>query len=371
MTGTAAEGANQVSTRRSGEASGRRPLPQRVQPHSTWQSFPLTKCGNFMAEICSQGPSAEPHIGPNTLKRIAAAWPRRATIRTDMTTFMQPAAPESGLTDFPVHLIPFAEHPRFLDAPEEARRLVNTLAWQAYNARVIAAEEYVANPTFEKLTHGVFPGVDRYEAKEVVQQSHIDEVWHTYMHMTAMQRTKEAHNLTAQPDYFHPVTNQRLFRLMDQYSEEWERDLLFLVWTVVGELHINNFLELLARDETIQPIHSLVARLHARDEAAHGPIVAEVMKDIFVHLNKEQRKLFTRRIPDAIIALGAEDYEMWSQILNFVGVAGAEEMIADTRRLPGMDSMLTDFSTVERLVRDLDIEDQVDYDFTDSRTSRA
>ncbi|WP_328332131.1 MULTISPECIES: diiron oxygenase [unclassified Streptomyces] len=319
-------------------------------------------------EFVSQNPEADtdPHVGPSTLKRIVAAWPRRATIRTDMAAFMDSGIDDSGATDYPLHLIPFVRHPNFLAASDESRQLVNTLAWQAYNARVIAAEEYVANPTFEMLAHGVFPGVDRYEAKEAVQQSHIDEVWHTYMHMIAMQRTKEAHGLTAQPDYSHPITNRRLFDLVAERSEKWERDILFLVWTVVGELHINNFLELLAHDKTIQPMHSLVARLHARDEAAHGPIVAEVMKDIFVHLNKDQRDLFIHTLPAAITALGAQDYEIWSDILKFVGIAGATEIVADTRRLPGTEMMLTDFSTVERLIRDLGIEDRVDYDFSNT-----
>jgi hypothetical protein len=276
---------------------------------------------------------------------------------------------ESDLTDYPVHLIPFAQHPRFVEVPDESRQLVNTLAWQAYNARVVAAEEYVANPTFEMLTHGVFPGVERYEAKEAMQQAHLDEVWHTYMHMMAMQRTKEARNLTTQPDYSHPITNRVLFDLVAERSEKWERDMLFLVWTVVGELHINNFLELLARDKTIQPMHSTVARLHARDEAAHGPIVAEVMKDVFVHLNREQRELFVRTIPDAITALGAQDYEIWSDILQFVGVPAVAEIINDTRRLPGMEMMLANFSTVERLVRELEIEDRVDYDFAGNVTT--
>lgn len=314
-------------------------------------------------ELAVDHPGVEPHVGPSTLKRLVAAWPRRATIRTDMAAFMAPDPSVSDLTDYPVHLVPFTEHPRFLDASDESRQLVNTLAWQAYNARVIAAEEYVANPTFEMLTHGVFPGVERYEAKEAMQQAHIDEVWHTYMHMTAMQRTKETRNLTTEPDYSHPITNRRLFELVAERSEKWEREMLYLVWTVVGELHINNFLELLARDKTIQPMHSLVARLHARDEAAHGPIIAEVMKDVFVHLNKEQRELFIRTIPDAIIALGAQDYEIWSDILHFVGIPGVTEIVNDTRRLPGTEMMLADFSTVERLVRDLEIEDRVDYDF--------
>lgn len=315
-------------------------------------------------ELGIENVESEPHVGPSTLRRLIAAWPRRATIRTDMAAFMSSEAAASDVPDYPVHLIPFAEHPRFLDAPEESRRLVNTLAWQAYNARVIAAEEYVANPTFEMLAHGVFPGIDRYEAKEAVQQSHIDEVWHTYMHMTAMQRTKEARNLTLEPDYSHPVTNRRLFELTAQRSEKWERDILFLVWTVVGELHINNFLELLARDKTIHPMHSLVARLHARDEAAHGPIVAELMKDVFVHLTKAQRDLFAGSVGDAIRALAAQDYELWSEILQFVDIPGTVEIIADTRNLPGTDMMFTDFSTVERLVRELEIEERVDYDFT-------
>ena len=315
-------------------------------------------------ELGIESIESEPHVGPSTLRRLIAAWPRRATIRTDMAAFMSSEAATSDIPDYPVRLIPFAEHPRFLDAPEESRRLVNTLAWQAYNARVIAAEEHVANPTFEMLAHGVFPGIDRYEAKEAVQQSHIDEVWHTYMHMTAMQRTKEARNLTLEPDYSHPVTNRRLFELTAQRSEKWERDILFLVWTVVGELHINNFLELLAQDKTIHPMHSLVARLHARDEAAHGPIVAELMKDVFVHLTKAQRDLFASYVGDAIRALAAQDYELWSEILQFVDIPGAAGIIADTRSLPGTGMMFTDFSTVERLVRELEIEEHVDYDFT-------
>lgn len=311
------------------------------------------------------------HVGPSTLRRLIAAWPRRATVRSDMAAFMTSELNASSRTDYPVHLIPFAGHPRFLDAPDEQRQLVNTLAWQAYNARVIAAEEYVANPTFEMLAHGVFPGVDRYEAKEAVQQAHIDEVWHTYMHMTAMQRTKAARNLTVEPDYSHPVTNRRLFRLTAERREKWERDMLFLVWTVVGELHINNFLELLAHDETIHPVHSLVARLHARDEAAHGPVVAEVMKGIFGHLNKEQRALFVHALPDAIRALAAQDYELWSDILEFAGVSGATEIIADTRRMPDTEMMFTDFSTVERLACELEIEDLVDYDFANTGPQRA
>jgi 4-aminobenzoate N-oxygenase len=305
----------------------------------------------------------DPSVGPTTLRRIAAAWPRRATIRTDMANLANPEEYQPDLLDYPQHLMPFGAHPLFLAAPQEQRRRVNTLAWLAYNARVIAAEEYIANPTFEKLAHGVFPGVERFEVKEVIQQSHVDEVWHTYMHMIAMRRSREARQVTAEPDYVEPVTNRRLYARTAQTTERWESDLLYLLWTVVGEVSINAFLDLLAADRTIQPMHALVARLHARDEAAHGPVLAEVAKEIFPRFNREQRELFIRSIPEAIVAFGAEDYELWPQILRFSGFAHADEVIADTRSQPGTDLILTDFSTVHRLVCELGIEDRVDFDF--------
>ncbi|MFI7102438.1 diiron oxygenase [Streptomyces sp. NPDC050161] len=306
---------------------------------------------------------AQPSVGRSTLRRLADAWPRRATIRTDMAAVTDPGGYDPELLDYPLELLPFAEHPHFLAASDEQRRQVNTMAWISYNERVIAAEEFVANPTFTKLAHGVFPGVDRYEVKEVVQQSHVDEVWHTYMHMAAMQRTREARQLGAEPDYGQPVTNRRLYALTDKHSEPWQKDLLYLLWTAVGEISINGFLDLLARGKGIQPMHNLIARLHARDEAAHGPVLAELMREIFPKFTAEQRDFLVRMMPDAITAFGAEDWELWPRLLEFSGIRHAEEIIEDTRKLPGNELMMNDFSTVHRMVRELGIEHRVDYDF--------
>jgi hypothetical protein len=281
-----------------------------------------------------------------------------------MDRVLAPDEYDPGLLDYPAHLLPFADHPGFLSAPDHVRLMVNTMAWLAYNERVIAAEEHVANPTFEKLAHGVFPGVTSFEARETVQQSHIDEVWHTYMHMLAMRHTRQARSLAAEPErYDHPVTNRRLYALAAAASERWERDLLYLLWTVVGEISINKFLDLVASDTTIQPMHALIARLHARDEAAHGPVLFHVMKDVFVHLNREQRELFARFLPTAITAFGAEDYDLWLRILTFAGFADAATIVADSRRRPGADMVVTDFGPVRRLVQELGLEDQIEFDF--------
>ena len=314
---------------------------------------------------------AEASVGPSTLRRLVAAWPRRATIRTDMSKVLEPGPYDENLLDYPVGLLPFGQHPEFLAASDEQRLQVNTLAWLAYNERVIAAEEHVANPTFEKLAHGVFPGVDGFDAREAIQQSHVDEVWHTYMHMLGMQRTREARGLTADPEtYFHPVTNRTLYGLAARASEQWERDLLYLLWTAVGEISINKFLDLVAGDESIQPMHALIARLHARDEAAHGPVLFELMKQVFVQLNREQQALFARTLPDAIIAFGAEDYELWLEILRFAGITRARDIVEEVRGLPGNDLIVTDFGPVRRLAAELEIEHLVEFDFTTNQRTR-
>jgi hypothetical protein len=182
--------------------------------------------------------------------------------------------------------------------------------------------------------------------------------------MLAMRRTRQVRGLTAEPGkYGDPITNRRLCALAAEASEQWERDLLYLLWTAVGEISINKFLDLVASDTTIQPMHALIARLHARDEAAHGPVLFQVMKDVFVHLNREQRALFARSLPAAITAFGAEDYELWLRILTFAGFAEAATIVEDSKRRPGADMIVTDFGPVRRLIHDLGLDNQVDFDF--------
>ncbi|MFD7732317.1 diiron oxygenase [Kitasatospora phosalacinea] len=313
----------------------------------------------------------EPSIGPSTLRRLAAAWPRRATVRTDIASVRGEEAYDPELPDYPRHLLPFAEHPGFLAASEEQQQQVNTLGWLAYNERVIAAEEHVANPTFVMLAHGRFPGLDSFDAKEAVQQSHVDEVWHTYMHMLAVRRTREARGITGEPEYVHPVTNRILYRLCAEAEEQWQRDLLFLLWTAVGEISVSTYLDLLARDRTIQPLHAHINHLHARDEAAHGPVLFELMKQIFPRLERRERDYLVRMLPDAVLAFGAEDYELWPQVLRASGIADAAGIIADTRAAPGNELLVTDFSGVARLCRELGIEDRVEFDFTTLTGTRS
>lgn len=304
---------------------------------------------------------AEDEIGAETLRRIGAAWPRRATVRTNMASITEEGGYDPAVADYPSRFLPFEEHPDFVAAEPEQRERVLTLAWLAYNERVVTAEEYVANPTFVKIVHGVFPGAEDPFVREVVQQAHIDETWHTYLHMIAMRRTRELRAVTAEPAHPHSVTYRELLAAQGEASGEWERDLLALVWTIVSEISVNAYLELLSRDQRIQPLHSLVTRLHSRDESAHGPVMMEVAKRLYARFDATQREMFRRVVPKALTAFVVQDYDLWPLVLRAAGFPRAVDIVEDCRTLPGNGLLVRDFTGVKRLIHelnlDLDLED--------------
>lgn len=298
----------------------------------------------------------ETEIDRATLRRLSAAWPRRATIRSHMEELTPAQVHDAAVPDYPVAFLPFARHPDFLDAPLEKRQAVLTYAWLMYNARVITAEEQIANPTFAKIVQGVFPGSDSIDIKQAVQQAHVDETWHTYMHMMAMHHTRQVRRLGAEPDYPHAVTYRHLVAEQEKTTDRRHRDLLALVWTTVTEVSVNAYLELLSRDQHIQPMHALVARLHARDEAAHGSVMVEVAKELYVHMTPAERQVFARALPAGVRAFSAQDYQAWPVILRHVGIARATDIVEDCRREKSLSLLVRDFSGVERLARELDLD---------------
>jgi len=315
-------------------------------------------------------PSTDPEIkvGPSTLKRLADAWPRRATIRGDIAWLTSAVGSyDLQLPDYPIRLLPFAEHPLFTAAPQEQRLRVGTLAWLFYNERVIEVEEAVVNPTFELLAHGRFPHLARPDVKEVAKQAQIDEVWHTYLHMLALHRSREARAVEAEPAYAHSVTSRRLRSFQAGASEPWERDLLALLWTAVAEISVSAYLELLAADTTVQPVNALVCRLHSKDESAHGPVMHELVKQAFAGMSAEQQSAFIRFLPEAVRAFGAEDFDLWPDILRNAGIKRADEIVEDCRSLPEAEYLVTDYSGVQRLLRDLGIADRIDFEFPTAR----
>lgn len=303
----------------------------------------------------------EPDLGINSaaLRRLADAWPRRATVRGDLDGLHEPGHYDPARPDYPTEMVPFWNHPGFDATTSTQRQQVLTLAWLVYNERVIAAEEHVANPAFTLVMHGTFPGAEHPAMRQAVQQALIDEHFHTYMHMLALGRTRELRDVPSTLHFPDTVTYRRFQAQQAATAEKWERHLLSLVWTLVSEVSINAFLSLLSRNDVVQPLHKTVTAWHARDESAHSSLMVEVAKSLYVHMPAEQRRSFVDTLPVALSAFAAQDYSSWYAVLEHVGIPGARDIVGDCERDTASSNLVRDFSGVHRLTEELGVLDQV------------
>ncbi|QKW09723.1 diiron oxygenase [Streptomyces sp. NA04227] len=311
----------------------------------------------------ARGWAEEDGVGSATLRRLVTAWPRRAAVTTRSDALDEVGAYDPQLPDYPLRMVPFAEHPRFLAATPEQRGRVLTGLWIGYNERVIATEHLIAEPAFDLVMRGVFPGSDHPLVRQGVQQSLVDESFHTYMHMLAISRTRELRGVRSRPEQPRLVTHRRLLETLARMPEEWERDVAVLVWGAVAETCINSLLALLARDDSIQPLHSLITTLHLRDETAHGSLVIEVVRELYARMNAGQRRVLMRCLPLALEAFAEQDLSTLRLELVTAGIEGADEIVGDLRATSSGRRLVRDFSGAQRMIEQLELGDAVDFEF--------
>ncbi len=293
--------------------------------------------------------------------RLNQAWTKRATVCSPDKLAVSEAF-DPALADYPECMVPFFHHPTFQALSDELKSSVLTWGWIGYNLRTVTAEEHVVNPALSVIANQ-YLGKDDWHFREAMQQTLIDEHYHTLMHLRAIERTKEQRALGQDLDLPPSVTYLRLIALREELPEQWQRDLAAITFAVVAEISVNAYLDLLADDHTIQPQNRRVAELHNRDEYAHSKILAEVAKVMYANMPDVQRSFFARTLSVALSAFVAQDYSMWEAILTQLGVQDAAQIIADTRESNKNATIMRDYSGLHRLAEDLGILEQIDFDF--------
>lgn len=297
------------------------------------------------------------------LRRLSNRWKKRAVVKgpeIEMEDLFRDELP-----DFPLRMLPFAEHPDFVKAAPEMQSQTLSWGWMAYNIRTVAAEDHIANPALFNIMQERFPGSEHPLIKETVGQALVDEHYHTLMHVNAMELCKRRRNLKPLklPE---SVTLRFLKNAQAACSESWERDLLQLCFAITSEVSINAYLSLLSQDYDIQPLHRVITDMHNRDEFAHMILLVEVARVIYRNMDKRQQALFCDFLPQALEAYVAADFLTWKVILKHIGFANAETIVEDVATQSNATSLTRDYSGLKLLTDTLEITDHIQFDFARS-----
>jgi 4-aminobenzoate N-oxygenase len=303
--------------------------------------------------------------GHDILQAFVNNWPKRAGVRRDEFYEQDYAARDPHLLDYPLPLLPFANHPTFERAPEQTKEQVLTWAWLLYNDRVIEIEHLVTASAINMLLYGVIPGAEDFHVRQALQQTLIDEQFHLMMHEIAVVETKRLRRIDEPLKYPNSIVYRKLLEHQDGVSEQWQKNMLTLLWATVSEMTINAYLDLLARAEGIQPTHKKLNWLHNRDEFAHNKIFLEVTKVLFRRLGRKQQRFFVESLPKTLNAFTSHDFSAWSAILERVKLDGREKLVQDceAEARTGASKLMSDVSGVRRLAAELEIADDVDFGF--------
>lgn len=295
-----------------------------------------------------------------TLSNIAKSWDRRAVVKGE-PVFIESQL-DANLPDYPTTLIPFWDHPDFQAHDESLKSKLLSHAWVNYNTNTMTAEEKVANPAFYLMMVDKFPGTNYESMKKNMIQALVDEHYHTYMHMQANFATKRMRDLR-ELDLPHSISYRHFVQAQGQATDQWQRDLLTVVWAIVSEISINAYLTLLEDTKDIQPLHSAIAKAHNLDEYGHAKVCFEAAKSIYVNMDKKQRKFFVDYLPLALEAFVANDYSVWRGTLEQLGFNKVDTIIGDCESNVSKKNLVRDYSGLKRVVDELEVENEIDFDF--------
>jgi len=301
-------------------------------------------------------------VNHQLVRNLNRAWPKRATVCA-VDKFQVEDAFDASKPDYPTCMVPFFSHPKFQKLPPEVQSAVLTWGWIGYNRRTVSAEENVVNPALAVISTN-FLSKNEWHFKEAMQQTLIDEHYHTLMHMKAVERTKAERNISIELELPPSVTYRRLLALHQEFDAPWQKDLVSIAFAVVAEISVNAYLDMLAADTSIQPQNRRVAELHNRDEYAHSKVVAEIGKVMYANMDTKNRQFFVCMLPQALHAFVAQDYSMWEAILHQLGVVDTQEIISDTRAAAAGGVIMRDYSGLHCFASELGILNEIDFDFT-------
>ncbi|EME22123.1 diiron oxygenase [Rhodococcus triatomae] len=288
------------------------------------------------------------------IRGLVRSWPRRATVRRDEPDLDVPTMDElydPARTDYPESLLPFTGHPTYENLDDDTRSRIRAWAWIAYNKSVVDIEQDLVTPAFGLLFRDTFGTGFSDAARAAVVQAMVDEEYHTLMHLNGSSLTRRARGWALPDAALPPAWTVREHRTaVGRCGTPREAALTTLARATVAETSIGDYLALIARDRSVQPVHQATVALHRRDETAHASVAAEMVALVHDALDERDRRTLVDELRAGVDAFTATDLSVWRAVLDVEGVSGGDAMLREVAEDPVRRRFLQDCSAVDRLL---------------------
>lgn len=292
---------------------------------------------------------------------LADSWATRVAVKTcdlDTASYYDKSFP-----DYPPRLVPFRDHPHYKALDDTMRRRILTGAWIAYNEKTIDVEMSVTVPACSLLMKNAFPGLDTAASKRLIAQTQIDEQFHVLMCLDACLLARKMHNIEGLV-IPKSLVAQELECTLENAASVRETELIHLAFAAVAEVTVNQYLNILADDQEIQPFNRATTALHRKDESTHHDIYKGMVKSVYGNFSEHDRKVFVKALTAGLEAFVKIDFGAWKAILEFLEIQGAEEIIEDCLLASKAKRIVRDYSGFRDLLADIDVsEAEIDFDF--------
>jgi hypothetical protein len=212
------------------------------------------------------------------------------------------------------------------------------------------------------LFRGELPGVGDSRIKQVIAQIQVDEQFHILMCLDICHLSRARHQLL---DYVfpEPILGLKLKQIVRSAASADDARIAQLAYASVAEMSINAYLDVVATDLTIQPLHRINTEMHRRDEAAHGIGFSEIVGSVYRRMSAEQRARFCDHVGRALHDFTTPDLSHWASILDYLQIPGRDDILHRQQHSTRGMVLKRDYTTLRRLFNELGNTDQIAFDF--------
>lgn len=287
------------------------------------------------------------------LRKLSGSWSKRAQVKSvhifDALQF------DLDRDDFLYELLPFQNHPSFIDAPLEVKRKILTCGWVLYNHKTIAIENTIINPICVTILEDKIPGLSSDIAKRSICETMVDEAYHVLLVTNALNLTSQfrAHQFISCS--FNLETEMK--KLQASYTETWQKHLIHLATAIVSEIFISDYLKLLSDSEHIQPINRVTTKIHREDELAHSNIFRNLSKIFYAHLQPKEKFFFAEILAKPVRWFADREFSVWNHLFSQYGLSHYSDMLRDCQYINEQCLNFIDYSDLVKLAVEIGITD--------------